>query len=353
MAGKTAFATKSLAWHYRSDHTALIGFSNAAFYQNHLRPFPSLNAIEPAIKFHCVPEGLYENRENRGEARKLAQAFSEALGERPDLSYAIVALSEKQQDCIEEELIALQTNDMAFSRLMDREELKQREGAYSGLIIRNLENMQGEERDVVFVSLGYGFKPDGKMATNFGPIMHAGGERRLNVLFSRARKQVQVFASFQPDDLSNDQNEGIWVLKQYLKYARAIDVNDEESRLNTLALLSGRIWNLDQVKDSLTETSKQTHSLLESNLNNHHLKLKRLMVGGSDDIFFQLLRGNKPTQFLLQLESDECSTWKEVVTVHSVLEKRGYTVIRVSTQELARDASGLALRVSEKLKETH
>ena len=135
------------------------------------------------------------NRRNRAEAEYIAQLVRGLLAAPERRSIGIVAFSEAQQDEIESALQALADEDRQFAERLDAEQYREEDGQFVGLLVKNLENIQGDERDVVILSVCYGPAPDGKMRMNFGPINQSGGERRLNVAFSRARHHMGVVSS--------------------------------------------------------------------------------------------------------------------------------------------------------------
>ncbi len=201
-----------LAWHYRSRHESLISFSNAAFYDGRLVTIPD-RALEQAedeapplrsdredagiagtdallarpVSFHWLADGVYADRRNAPEAAYIARTVREMLRRETGLSLGIVAFSEAQQGAIESALDALAAEDADFAMRLEREYVREDDDQFNGLFIKNLENVQGDERDVIILSICYAPGPDGKMLMNFGPINQRGGEKRLNVIFSRAR----------------------------------------------------------------------------------------------------------------------------------------------------------------------
>ena len=210
-----------LQWHYRSRHSSLIQFSNVHFYDNRLIVFPGPDEDreDNGIRYHHVSDGLAKAGLNRVEAQRVvsaACAFMEDSGNR-DLSLAIVAMNQKQRDYINE----LLDRETAQNQAVDRYRRHWRNTLYP-FIVRNLETVQGDERDVIYISTVYGRETaGGPVMRRFGPITHAGGERRLNVLFSRARQRMEVFSSMQANDIAIGPgvSEGVRILREYLEYA--------------------------------------------------------------------------------------------------------------------------------------
>lgn len=123
----------------------------------------------------------------------------------------------------------LAQDDAEFRDRLDAEWEREIEGQFVGLLVKNLENIQGDERDIVILSVCYGYGPNGKMLMNFGPINKSGGERRLNVAFSRAKHHMAIVSSIQHADVTNDYNDGANCLKNYLRYAEAVSTGNRDA----------------------------------------------------------------------------------------------------------------------------
>jgi hypothetical protein len=150
----------------------------------------------------------------------------------------IVAFSEAQQDEIEGALQRLAQEDADFRDRLDAEWEREMDGQFVGLLVKNLENIQGDERDIVILSVCYSYGPSGKMLMNFGPINKSGGERRLNVAFSRAKHHMAIVTSIQFADITNDYNDGANCLKNYLRYAEAVSTGNSEVSYRALRGMS-------------------------------------------------------------------------------------------------------------------
>ncbi len=210
---------KMLRWHYRSRHHSLIAVSNHEFYEDKLYivPSPFLSAGGFGLKFNHVPGGVFDSGvsgTNRVEAKAVCQAIVNHARNNRDQTLGVVAFSVRQRQAILDELELL------------RRENPDTEGFFSGhpaepFFIKNLENVQGDERDVIFISVGYGRDVHGCVSMRFGPLGAEGGERRLNVLISRARKQCEIFSSITADDidLNRATGRGVAALKTFLSFA--------------------------------------------------------------------------------------------------------------------------------------
>ena len=213
-----SFPSAHLKWHYRSRHESLIAFCNANYYDNSLLTFPSNDDISTKVTFHQV-EGTYDrgrSRTNEVEADAIVQEVKRRLSDPEDhkKSIGIVTFNVSQKNLIEQKI----ENMMAKNRILARIAADQQEQMF----VKSLENVQGDERDVIIFSVGYGTDRRGRVSMNFGPLNQKGGWRRLNVAVSRARHEMMVFSSLLPEQISNDWYvpRGVADLKAFLKYAR-------------------------------------------------------------------------------------------------------------------------------------
>ncbi len=206
-----------LLWHYRSRHESLIAYSNMTYYDNKLYTFPSPNDRVSEVKWVYV-EGQYDRgktKQNRAEAEAVVEEILRRLRDEElrKSSIGVVTFSSVQQELID---------DLMQEALHKEPELEQYcVNVEEPLFIKNLENVQGDERDVILFSVGYGPDANGRVAMNFGPLNQDGGWRRLNVAISRSRKSMMIYSSFRPEklDLSRTSAAGIVGLKGFLEFA--------------------------------------------------------------------------------------------------------------------------------------
>jgi very-short-patch-repair endonuclease len=215
------FPQRMLRWHYRSEHPSLIAVSNRLFYDGKLMIPPSVavNDGKTGLLFHLTAEGHYERGKtarNEREAEDVAHAVLRHSRECPELTLGIGTFSVAQRDCIRDRL-----DDLARKHPELDEFMKGKAGR-EPVFVKNLENIQGDERDVTFISIGYGRDANGKLTQNFGPVGRDGGERRLNVLITRSRKRCEVFSSLVAEDIKLDGSgkPGVRALKAFLKLAK-------------------------------------------------------------------------------------------------------------------------------------
>jgi len=206
---------KRLRWHYRSRREGLIAFSNKYIYEGRLVTFPSADeASGRAVTFEKVPGGRFKDGINPVEAKYVAVRVLEHARTNSDRSLGVIAFSQRQQDRILDELEFLRRQSPETEPFFatDRQD---------PFFVKNLENVQGDERDVILLSVGYGPDDTGKVAMRFGPLNRNGGERRLNVAITRARWAMVVVSSMTAGDvdLSRTGAEGARMLKAFLDYA--------------------------------------------------------------------------------------------------------------------------------------
>jgi hypothetical protein len=220
-------SSRMLKWHYRSRDPSLIQVSNREFYDNDLVLPPSPLQEDPAYGL-CFTRvnGVYDKggkRDNRGEGEAIVARIAEHARKHPTLSLGVVTFSFAQRNLITELLELGRRKDSALDTFL-------REGQAEDVFVKNIENVQGDERDVILVSVGYGPTVSGGRLTSmsFGPVNGEGGERRLNVLFTRARVRCEVFASFDPGDIdpTRTRGEGPRILKRFLDFAKNGRIED-------------------------------------------------------------------------------------------------------------------------------
>ena len=211
--------SRELRWHYRSLHESLIAVSNREFYENNLVVFPSpdVGRESAGLRFHHLPEAVFDrgrSATNRQEAEIVARAVMEHAVRNPSLSLGVAAFSIGQAQAIQDRLEMLRRQDDSGEEFFaDHPE--------EPFFVKNLENVQGDERDVIFISIGYGRDANGQLTMNFGPLNREGGERRLNVLITRAKRQCHVFTNLRSDDIDLNRTRamGVRALKAFLLYA--------------------------------------------------------------------------------------------------------------------------------------
>ena len=303
---------RHLLWHYRSRHESLIAFSNSMYYQNRLCTFPSPDAMERKVRL-VRTSGSYDRggtKRNVSEAKALTAEVIRRLKD-PTLckfSMGVVTFSAAQQEELERQLLAAIAKEKLDGAAFEREE---------PLFIKNLENVQGDERDVILFSVCYGPDITGKVSMNFGPLNQAGGWRRLNVAVSRAREEMLVFASLSAAeiDLKKTSSAGVAGLKAFLEYA--------EKGRTTLALRA------DDVK-----LGKGIGKYIAEELSAYGYEC-RVEVGTSDfKVDAAVIDPDHPTEFLLGILSDGNNAFSAKdrnLLQPQILKQGNWNVVRVNS----------------------
>lgn len=212
---------RMLKWHYRSQHESLIAVSNKEFYDSKLVVFPSPQAErgDVGLVFRHLPHATYDRggtRTNPVEAEAVAAAVIEHTRKCPRLTLGVAAFSIAQMDAIITQLEKMRRADSTCEQFLSAH-------THEPFFVKNLETVQGDERDVMFISIGYGRDKEGYFTQGFGALNREGGERRLNVLVTRARKRCEVFSSITDEDIDvgRSRGRGVRALHTFLKYARS------------------------------------------------------------------------------------------------------------------------------------
>ena len=210
--------SRMLQWHYRSRHESLIAVSNQEFYDNRLVVFPSPDSRtgDLGLQYHWLETQYSRGGVNRKEAKYVAEAVIEHARKHPDRSLGVATFSMRQRDAIQDELEVLRRHNEDCEAYFHAH-------PDEPFFVKNLENVQGDERDVIFISVGYGRNSSGRVYQNFGPLNREGGERRLNVLISRAKQRCEVFTNLHADDirLTTNSRNGVQAFKKFLAFAES------------------------------------------------------------------------------------------------------------------------------------
>lgn len=286
--GSRKLNSTMLSWHYRSRYETLISYSNHAFYDAGLltipdklvhhrhKPLLQIQNVEEgadnakqlmngSISFHYLPNSVYENRNNVSEAKYIAHLVRKLLKDEIKETIGIVAFSQEQQSVIEEEIDNLAATDKLFEELLEKAYNRKDEEQFTGLFIKNLENVQGDERDFIIMSVCYGHDSNKKMLMNFGPINKKGGEKRLNVIFSRAKRHMAVVSSIQHHHITNEYNDGANYFKRFLQYAEMVSTGNMSGARLILDNLMPENKGRTDIKTKESALAFQIKTALEAN----------------------------------------------------------------------------------------
>ena len=328
-----------LNFHYRSKYEELIAFSNYAFYGGKLYVSPNVAQPErPPIEVHKV-SGLWEGKANVKEARQIVELLKEFFQERKDNeTVGIITFNVSQRDLISDLIDDEITNDPEFGKIVNKEMMRFDNGEDVGLFVKNIESVQGDERDVIIFSIGYAKNREGKLMQRFGWLNNRGGENRLNVAISRAKKKIHIVTSFDPEELQveNSKNDGPRILKKYLKYAEAVSDGNKELATSILESFGDNKWRSSQpVFDESPVVERVYSALLRKGYNVE----RDVGIGG-----YQIdLAIKQDDRFILGIECDSHiyemsgSTRERDYHRQKYLESRGWHIHRVWTPGMWKD----------------
>lgn len=260
------FRTKRLNWHYRSRSEELIAFSNDAFYNHMLITVPQAKAHEKGfgIDFCYLPEGVYEakSRTNVIEAQKIVELVFEHFDQYPNESLGVVAFSNTQAELIDDLIAEALKNRTNYQKFFN-------ESQDEPFFVKNLETVQGDERDAIIFSICYGYNSEHKFYQRFGPLNNIGGERRLNVAITRAKYNICVVSSILSTDIRLEHTDslGVKLLKEYLDYAEHITTPQHDV-----------ITEADGVSNAISNYLKNNGFLVEQNVGNSSFKIDIAVV---------------------------------------------------------------------------
>ncbi len=327
-----------LQWHYRSRSESLISFSNHTYYDSDLVTFPAPVAEDRAVSLIQV-DGVYERggkRVNRAEADAIVAEITARLSSQDPAvrgaSIGVITMNAEQQRLIEDLLDEARRAHDELETYFDTE-------MDEPIIVRNLESIQGEERDVILLSVGYGPDADGRMPMNFGPLNRLGGERRLNVAVTRARQELKVFASFAPGaiELSRTRARGVTDLKAFLSFA------ENGASLNWHSSLAAKE---DVFADAIVEALAARGWTASAGVG-----------GGRFRVAVGVENPKKPGSYLAAIETDgpaygaAASARDRDILRPSVLEGLGWRLHRAWAADWLADPDGAADRLAEALRE--
>lgn len=346
---------KMLQWHYRSKSEELINFSNHAFYNGNIQIAPNVEPLRDpaAIQWHRV-NGLWINQHNEVEAKKVVELVKQLMIENPNKSLGIITFNAKQQDKILDLIEDEAENDIEFGVLYQQNmsnDMDQR------LFVKNIENVQGDERDIIIFSIAYAKNEEGRVYNRFGTLGQQGGENRLNVAITRAKEEIHIVSSIEPSDLnvSNVKNDGPKLLKSYMEYAKAVSLVRRDEIESILTLLNENKATKKQL------TALQFDSPFEEQVYNQLTKLGYTLdtqVGMSGyRIDLAVVHPRNPQKYILGIECDgamyhsSASAKERDVYRQRFLENKGWNITRIWSRNWWRNPSVEIERIDQLIKE--
>ena len=331
------YPLRMLRWHYRSRYPELIAFSNREFYGNGLVLFPHSGAEREGdgVNLRAVDGAVYGSSLNPREAEVLVEAVRTHAAEHPERTLMVVTMNQPQRELVDTLVQNAEKDDPALAAFRERHQ-----GTLEPFAVKNLENVQGDERDVIFVGVTYGPDESGKLAQNFGPINAMGGERRLNVLFTRAKFRLDVFCSFEPATLRVGESSprGLCVLRDYLRFAEQ----------KTVA--AGQPTAREPQSDFEIEVSRALRA--------HGYEVHPQVGVAGYYLDLAVADPNRPGRYLLGIECDG-ATYHSARSARDrdrlrqeVLQMLGWQIHRIWSIDWFRDPRGETARVVRRIEET-
>ncbi|MFB6245465.1 MAG: DUF4011 domain-containing protein [Candidatus Nanohaloarchaea archaeon] len=334
---------KYLLWHYRSKDEELISFSNHQYYDNRLKTFPSNDPeTETGVDFQYVEDGVYDrgkSSKNRIEAERVVDRIEKHVENKPDKSLGIVAFSTSQQEAIREALADRRKDNPALEEFISKDQ------GIEDFFIKNLETVQGDERDVILFSIGYGPDEQGRINMNFGPLNSEGGERRLNVAVTRAKEKVDVISSLLPGelDVGRVSNVGPQHFKKYLEYAKA----EKPSQ----------VLERDQSYSSNLEFDSEFEEAVYDELESQGYDVVTQVESSGYSIDLAIKHPENPGKFILGIECDgaayhstKTARERDRLRQH-VLEDLGWEIHRIWSTDWARNKREQVKKIDKKIED--
>ncbi len=339
-----------LNYHYRAKFEELINFSNYAFYDARLTVSP--NTVEPEtppIEVIKIDNGMWKGRNNKEEAKRVVELIKSFLKDRKNKeTMGIITFNTNQREAILDEIDRECLKDQEFSNLYKKELERTDNGEDIGIFVKNIENVQGDERDHIIFSIGYAKNEEGKVVRNFGWLNQQGGENRLNVAISRAKRKITIVTSIFPEELVVDdlKNMGPKLFRKYLEYCFAISKKDRETAsviLNSLIDNKAEVekQEVDAFTQDIIDSLAQVNILSEANVGMGNYKV---------DIAIKNTKGDK---YILGIELDK-NLYKEKLDDRErdifrkqYLECRGWSVYRLWSKDWWRNKSAEIAKIAE------
>lgn len=331
------FNSTNLNYHYRSKSEELINFSNYAFYDGKLQIAPNISkniGDKPITRIKV--NGRWLQRKNQEEANAIVGLLKKLIkNKRNKSSIGIITFNTEQENAIEDAIDAECQKDSIFRDAYIKEQNRKVNNEDSSIFIKNLENVQGDERDIIIFSIGYARNEYGKVASHFGPLSVEGGENRLNVAITRAKEKIYVVTSIEPEELAVEgtKNAGPKIFKSYLQYVRAVS-NKKNKEASFI---------LDSFRSSLQGAKTEViGNSLENEIKAELVKLGynvETNLGNTDYKLSLAIYDKKEDRYLLGIECDY-SAYKSSPSIlerdvyrNKFLSSRGWTIMRVWSRD--------------------
>ena len=352
---KRRFPEKLLQWHYRSKYEELINFSNHAFYNGHVQIAPNVVPFKkpPAMRWRKV-EGRWINQSNEVEAIEVVNVLKDLLVNQPGKTVGIITFNAKQQSKIQDLIDKKLNEDEEFNAIYNQvmaKELDER------VFVKNIENVQGDERDIILFSIGYAKNEEGRVYNRFGMLNQKGGENRLNVAVTRAKEGIIVVSSVEPDELNvaNTSQLGPKLLKSYLKYVKAVS-NEQPEQINAVVQEVNENVNT-HVQDSVLHFDSPFEEQVYQALRNIGYDVTTQVGMSGYRIDLAITHPNDASRYILGIECDgamyhsSANAKERDVYRQKYLESRGWTIERIWSRNWWKNPSAEIERIDQKVKD--
>jgi superfamily I DNA and/or RNA helicase/very-short-patch-repair endonuclease len=347
-----------LNYHYRSSFEELINFSNYAFYEGRLKISPNVNTqSEYGVPIQRVMvDGKWINRANIEEAEMVVNMVEKILKERKsNETIGIITFNINQKTAIEDMLDKKAGEDKEFRELYTAEIDRMDQNEDVSLFVKNIENVQGDERDIVIFSVGYGKNENGRVSVNFGSLSQDGGENRLNVAISRAKKKIYVVTSIEPEELQVDNTKSLGpkLFKNYLQYVRAVSNEHKNEAENILkAVLDTKVKNKDERQHD-SDFEAEVYEALKDKVGELEVHTQVGVSGYKIDL---AIYDSKKSKYILGIECDGAtyhsskSARERDIHRQRYLESRGWKIARIWSYNWWSNPKGEVERLLEEIR---
>ncbi len=331
------YTSSNITYHYRSKNEELIDFSNMAFYNGSLQIAPNVskNVKNKSIE-RLLVDGVWKDRKNLKEANKVVELIKTILKTRKNSeTIGVITFNVDQENCIEECIDKKCFEDDEFRNLYLKETSRVENGEDISIFVKNLENVQGDERDIIIFSIGYAKNEYGKINSTFGSLSNEGGENRLNVAITRAKQKIYVVTSIEPEELKVDASKhvGPKLLRSYLTYVRAVS-NGETEEVRTILnglgqeiITKKKLSNVMPIENQIATRLEKLGYNVDINLGNSNSKISLAIYDKAKD------------RYILGIETDEevmrssNSTLERDVFRNEFFKSKGWNVMRVWSRD--------------------
>ncbi|MBQ8749542.1 MAG: hypothetical protein IJZ29_03645 [Clostridia bacterium] len=333
------YNSSNLTYHYRSQNEELINFSNYVFYEGKLQISPNItkNIGKKPIERIKVA-GRWVNRKNQAEAKEVVEILKKIFKTRKENeTIGIITFNSEQENAIEDIIDRECRLDAKFKADILKETNRKENGEDTSLFVKNIENVQGDERDIIIFSIGYAENEYGKVIAHFGPLSMEGGENRLNVAVTRAKKKIYVVTSIEPEELKVEgtKNLGPKIFKNYLKYVRAVSNGD---KLETKLILDSYVTTASENEIKKTEFAGKVEEQIATELKKLGYEIATNIGNSTHKIGLGIYDKNLD-KYLVGIECDYNAYYSSVSTMErdvlrpSFLQSRGWNLVRVWSRD--------------------